>query len=392
MSTRYEMGVKGMSCINCANKVKNGLQNIPGISEILVNVIADKVSFIASDQSVLQVASEFFNSIKYTITYQKTHQLNTPENQRTLTISFPKERRPEVEKLFFEQSSYHTTFQSDSVDINYDTNFTRGEDIIKLFTEKSIPYEIVVKELKTKKAADVREIFTGRGTAITFILNIIITFLVFTLPPILSDEKMAFPDSWGVLGLYPISIILVCSFIIFRYGSKIIQLAVVNLVRHRSLNMFTLTALGIVSSYVLAIYYLISGEIAYYNGTLMDRKMGIQNINEMMQTASTILAAVMFGKYLEEKSKKIINQEIEGLEPRMQDHLKEVELFVPKNKKFDALSVQQIHPYLVEKDDFVKIKGGSLVPFDGIIVHGEINILENVKYGRDVHETRKAGI
>lgn len=390
MSTRYEIGVKGMSCINCANKVKNGLQSIPGISDIVVNVVADKVSFVASEQRVLQAATEFFKSLNYIITYQKTHHLNTPENQRTLTISFPQEKRDEIEKMLSEHTNYHILFQSNSVDVNYDTNFARGEDIVKTFSERNIPYEIIVKELRAKKAAEVRELFTLRETVITFTLNIIITILVFALPPTLTGEQLAFPSSWGMFGLFPLSIILSSTFMIIVYGYKIIIVALRNLF-HRSVNMFTLTALGIVSSYVLGIYFIIIHSIEYHRGTLVDRHMAIHEIAEMMQTAATILAAVIFGKYLEERSKKRINQEIEGLEPRMQDHLKAVELFVPKNKKFDTLSVRMIHPYLVEKDDFVRIKEGSLVPFDGVIVHGEIKILENVKYGRDTQETRKAG-
>lgn len=393
MSTRYELGVKGMMCVNCAGKVRTGLQSIEGIEDISINIISDKVSFVAHDPSVLEKAIEFFNSLKYVITYQKTHRLNTPENQRTLALYYSLQHRSEIEKTF-QSTSHHLAFQDNVLEITYDTLFFRGEDILKQLSEKNIGYEIIVKELLTKKVGDFTESFSLRDTAISFCLNILITFLVFGLPSLVDENLLIYPKSFGVLSYYCLTVTGMSSFLVFRYGIKIVKTAFTNYIRHRILNMFTLIALGVISAYSFAVYNIIKGVISNSTSQQIQKEMLLMDmycINEMMQTAGTILAAVMFGKYLEDRAKRAINREIKTLEPRMEDHLREVELYVPKNKKFDSLKIQKLHPSLIERDDLIRVQAGSLIPFDGVIVKGEIQIIENIKFGRDTKETKGLG-
>lgn len=392
MTTRYELGVKGMMCMSCANKVRTKLQAINNISDILVNIIADKVAFTTSSQEALGDVLELFKDLKYPVTYQKAHNLNTSEDQRTLALLISIPERSQIEELFAARNE-QISFSDNVLEVVYNSNFTRGEEIIKLFNEKQISYKIVVKELNTQKTSDFKETFGFSETVISFAVNLIVTFLTFGLPPLISHEAMTFPYSFGVFSIYMLTIIGLSSFIVFRYGTRLIKMAYCNFRDHRSLNMFTLIALGVLSAYSLGVFFIIEGTFKIVSGssTLEDRMMSIHTISEMMQTSATILAAVMFGKNLEERAKKAINREISSLEPRMQDHLKEVELYIPKNKKFDSLETRQVHPYLIEQEDYICIKAGNLVPFDGVLVNGEINILENIKYGRDVEETKKAG-
>lgn len=124
----------------------------------------------------------------------------------------------------------------------------------------------------------------------------------------------------------------------------------------RSPNMDSLIAMGASASLLYGVY------IIY----LMAYRLGIgEDIMHLshelyLESASTILVLVSFGKYLEGKSKKKTNESIE----KLMDLAPKTALLLKDGKEIEVLVEE------VKQKDHILVKKGMQVPVDGIIIEG----------------------
>jgi hypothetical protein len=67
-----------------------------------------------------------------------------------------------------------------------------------------------------------------------------------------------------------------------------------------------------------------------------------------------------------------------------------IKRIIPRNRNLEALSEEELHPALIEKDDLIMITGGML-PFDGFLERGKVKVMENAQFGWESIESKSKG-
>ena len=122
-----------------------------------------------------------------------------------------------------------------------------------------------------------------------------------------------------------------------------------------------------------AIFFGIYAFYQIYNGN-------VEYANDLyIESAGTIIALIMFGKSLEEKSKKKTSKAIDKL-----INLKPIEAIVIDSNEEILIPIDE-----VEVGDIVLIKPGVKVPVDGVVIDGESYIDEAMISGESIPKLKK---
>ena len=260
-------------------------------------------------------------------------------------------------------SNVNVNLLSNSMDIEFDENFCKIEDIKKAVYDAG--YKAYLKE-DTKKEEKVKS-HTLRDLIISSVFLILLMYvsmgngmLNWPLFPFMSMEsnKMGFALSQFIL-LLPI---------IYIYRKYFIN--GLRMLFKRNPNMDTLIAIGSLASIIYGVFSLFMISYGYYLISIGDNS-GIQiienyHMNLYFESAGMILVLVSLGKFLEELSKRKTTKELENLIKLKPD----TALLFKDNKEvlIDAKDVKI--------DDILIIKKGAIVPVDGVVVEGNGSINE----------------
>lgn len=111
-----------------------------------------------------------------------------------------------------------------------------------------------------------------------------------------------------------------------------------------------------------------------------------------VEAPSIVIAIAIIGKYIEERAKKNIKKYTTKMFDKLSlNEGRELTWIKPRNRNFVILEQKSVDVGLLEKDDFVKLEENALLLFDGVIVHGEVEIKENITFGYDAISSRKKG-
>jgi Cu+-exporting ATPase len=394
---KYEFQVKGMTCVNCENHLKDEISEIRAVSNFVVSFLHEKIVVTITDENALDQIRNIIDASGFTLVGIKNITQSSNEALRILKLMINTQDKRVIEtlKITLTECGLGNNYRiiKNLCIIEYPPSSIRAEHIIEKLRATTIAFKPQEHQFLKGNKAQVRMEYTSKDIMICLFGNMYIVFAVFILPSIVGSEFMLYPESFGTLSWFHIFNFVVNGVLMVLYGFSMIRRALQMYYKFSETNMITLVSLGILSSFGSSVSYLSLGlyyqhsDLAYFNEMKMHY---VEHSSHMLQTCATIITSVVVGKYLESKAKVQINNEISNLRPRMDITTEEVLLFIPKNKDLDELETKKISPSLVEKGDLVKIERGLLC-FDTIIVKGEAKVIDNVQFGRETIENKTVG-
>jgi Cu+-exporting ATPase len=131
-----------------------------------------------------------------------------------------------------------------------------------------------------------------------------------------------------------------------------------------SANMDTLISIGTLSALAYSVYAMFSGSTVYF------------------ESAATVTAFVLLGRYLEAKSR---NQASSAVEKIMELGAKNARRVKPDG------TIEEVGPEHVSEGESLLIKPGEKIPLDGIIVEGASSIDESMLTGESMPKSKRPG-
>jgi Cu+-exporting ATPase len=144
---------------------------------------------------------------------------------------------------------------------------------------------------------------------------------------------------------------------------------------NRSLNMFTLIAVGVGAAYVYSVVAVIAPGI-FPQSFRSNGEVGLY-----FEAAAVITTLVLFGQLIEAKARSRTGQAIKALLGLAAKTAHRV-----CDKQEEEISVDEI-----EKGDLLRVRPGEKVPIDGVIIEGKSNIDESMITGEPMPAGKRPG-
>ncbi len=149
----------------------------------------------------------------------------------------------------------------------------------------------------------------------------------------------------------------------------------VDSVKHRSLNMFTLIALGVGVAYLYSlILTLFPDAVAGFSGGMM--------LDVYFEAAAVITALVLLGQVLELKAREQSSNAMRAL----LDLAPKMAQIVRADGKEEDVPLSDVH-----KGDVLRVRPGEKVPVDGIVIEGHSSVDQSMLTGESVPVEKSAG-
>lgn len=161
------------------------------------------------------------------------------------------------------------------------------------------------------------------------------------------------------------------------WGGSIFYIRAWESVRNRSLNMFTLIALGTATAWIYSAVAVLFPHIFPEN---LSMQMGVVPV--YFEAAAVITALVLLGQVLELRARSRTNDAIRLL---LGLSAKTARIVRPDG------SEEEISLKLVQPGDRLRIRPGEKIPVDGIVVEGESHVDESMVTGEPIPVSKKTG-
>ncbi|MFO0070295.1 MAG: copper-transporting P-type ATPase [Alphaproteobacteria bacterium] len=149
----------------------------------------------------------------------------------------------------------------------------------------------------------------------------------------------------------------------------------VDSVRHRSLNMFTLIALGVGVAYIYSlILVLFPQAVAQFSGGMM--------LDVYFEAAAVITALVLLGQVLELKAREQSSNAMRAL----LDLAPKMARIIRADGKEEDVPLSEVH-----KGDVLRVRPGEKIPVDGIVIVGHSSVDQSMLTGESVPVEKSAG-
>jgi len=144
---------------------------------------------------------------------------------------------------------------------------------------------------------------------------------------------------------------------------------------NRSLNMFTLIAVGVGAAYVF------SAVAVFAPGIFPESFRQHGEVGLYFEAAAVITTLVLLGQLIEAKARSRTGQAIKAL----------LGLAAKTAHRVRAGQEEEIPVDAIQKGDLLRVRPGEKVPIDGVIVEGETNIDESMITGEPIPVSKRAG-
>ena len=162
--------------------------------------------------------------------------------------------------------------------------------------------------------------------------------------------------------------------VVFWAGAFFFTLAWQSIV-NRSLNMFTLIAVGVGTAYLYSVVAVIAPGIF----PASFRRDG--EVDLYFEAAAVITTLVLLGQLIEAKARSRTGQAIRAL----------LSLAAKKAHRVRDDQEEQIEVDAIQKGDLLRVRPGEKVPIDGVIVEGQSNVDESMITGEPMPVSKSAG-
>ena len=164
--------------------------------------------------------------------------------------------------------------------------------------------------------------------------------------------------------------LLILTTIVLIMGKDILKSGYKNLV-HKTPNMDTLVAIGVLASYIYSIYgtiKIIKGQVIY-----------VENL--YYESAAIVIFFIKIGKYVENKNKDKTKEALKQLMSITPNHA-----IIEKEGKEETVTLDEI-----QKGDIIICKPGEKIAVDGEVIEGTTHINESFITGESVPVKREKG-
>ena len=247
--------------------------------------------------------------------------------------------------------------------IEYDETEINLEQVEK-YIEKAGFSSLGIDKLENEEKKKTKEKNKLIGISIISILILYISMAhMVKLPVIPYLDMMHNPVNYAIALLILTTIVLIIGKDILKNGYK-------NLV-HKTPNMDTLVAIGVLASYIYSIYgtiKIIKGQVIY-----------VENL--YYESAAIVIFFIKIGKYVENKNKDKTKEALKQLMSITPNHA-----IIEKEGKEETVTLDEI-----QKGDIIICKPGEKIAVDGEVIEGTTHINESFITGESVPVKREKG-
>ena len=247
--------------------------------------------------------------------------------------------------------------------IEYDETKLNLEQVEK-YIEKAGFSSLGIDKLENEEKKKTKEKSKLIGISIISILILYISMAhMVKLPVIPYLDMMHNPVNYAIALLILTTIVLIIGKDILKNGYK-------NLV-HKTPNMDTLVAIGVLASYIYSIYgtiKIIKGQVKY-----------VENL--YYESAAIVIFFIKIGKYIENKNKDKTKEALKQLMSITPNHA-----IIEKEGKEETVTLDEI-----QKGDIIICKPGEKIAVDGEVIEGTTHINESFITGESVPVKREKG-
>mgnify|MGYP005747870827 FL=1 len=247
--------------------------------------------------------------------------------------------------------------------IEYDETEINLEQVEK-YIEKAGFSSLGIDKLENEEKKKTKEKSKLIGISIISILILYISMAhMVKLPVIPYLDMMHNPVNYAIALLILTTIVLIMGKNILKSGYK-------NLV-HKTPNMDTLVAIGVLASYIYSIYgtiKIIKGQVIY-----------VENL--YYESAAIVIFFIKIGKYVENKNKDKTKEALKQLMSITPNHA-----IIEKEGKEETVTLDEI-----QKGDIIICKPGEKIAVDGEVIEGTTHINESFITGESVPVKREKG-
>lgn len=369
--------VVGMSCSACAKALEKTVENIDGVFSQSVNIAtekiqieydSDKVKFEHIEKIVKKAGFNLLKDIIYNNVVLKIGGMSCASCANAINKSINK--LDGVENV-------DVNLATEKVTINYDSSKLKLSQIRNSI--EKLGFKVLDKS-ESKNNLDEDKLRKEREVKILLVKFLIATIfsiplLYITMQPMIPKSLVLIelpklinpttnPLNYALIQLFLVIPIMIVGYKFYVNGFK----AFLN----KSPNMDSLVAIGTLSSFLYSLYT----TFKINNETMM-----LGHYQLYYESAGIIITLILFGKYLELKSKGKTSEAIKkliGLQPKTALVLvDDSEIEIPIDE--------------VEVGDIVIVKPGSKIPVDGIVVDGNTFIDESMLTGESIPIEKNIG-
>jgi len=445
---KAELTIKGMKCSNCANKVEKILREHHSISTAFVNLITDKV-FIAlknadENSHVIEEIKSILGKSGFTVINVNLETNKKDYKNRIMTVKLfliddnksvqnlkrileeinmltGVEHITRSEKIYTEKATMrndrsniyyvikieydpllikginlhskveeilaNTNQQDQLVKNNFDSErnligITVRSNILEnqqLFPKYQNQFKINMENINMSHKPE-----SIKNFIFCLFLTAFMMYLTMLDDSVVAEYLKSFYIEYRMLNLYLFSIVIISVILIIKYGVPIYKRAFVSYFNEKMLNMESLITLGSISALILTI-------ISVFKSINMSHE-GIHGITHSIEAAATVVSIASIGKFIEDRAKNNIRNQkkrlFESLKNKKRMKCKWIRL---RNRNFVVLEEKETDVGLIERDDLIKLQKNDYLMVEGVIVHGEIEIKEDVTLGYDVIQKKRKG-
>eukprot|EP00127_Corallochytrium_limacisporum_P001769 Clim_evm4s79 gene=Clim_evmTU4s79 len=393
--------VQGLTCEGCVVNLEKGLGKIPGIRDVKVNLVTEKVIVVHDTDSQLILAA--FQEMGYrgevapsaddcVVIYDVEELRSSDPAVRSVALSHIQQCLGNMEGI----SSFRVLQGSDdgksmqkmenALEVVYKPMIVGGRDILQalqspMAKEKDHDCLLTVslsKDQKAERKAAIRvaerrrqsrEQIIGWSLAIpVFIISMVLGYIPQT------SEELQHPI--GPFELKTVLLFFLATPVQFWYGREFYTGAWVAL-KHGYANMDVLIALGSSAAYFYSIVSVILGAV---NDSY--------TVEEYFETSVFIIMFVGLGKYLEVRARDNAGNAISKL---MELGAKEAILLHMDPRTAAVISEEVIPVDLLQLNDIVKVLPGTKVPSDGVVQRGSGHVDESMMTGESIPVLKEKG-
>lgn len=369
--------VVGMSCSACAKALEKTVENIDGVFSQSVNIAtekiqieydSDKVKFEHIEKIVKKAGFNLLKDIIYNNVVLKIGGMSCASCANAINKSINK--LDGVENI-------DVNLATEKVTINYDSSKLKLSQIRNSI--EKLGFKVLDKsesknnldEDKLRKEREIKTLLVKFLIATIFSIPLLYiamqpmipkSLVLIELPKLINPTTN--PLNYALIQLFLVIPIMIVGYKFYVNGFK----AFLN----KSPNMDSLVAIGTLSSFLYSLYttFKINNEI-----------MMLGHYQLYYESAGIIITLILFGKYLELKSKGKTSEAIKkliGLQPKTALVLvDDSEIEIPIDE--------------VEVGDIVIVKPGSKIPVDGIVVDGNTFVDESMLTGESIPIEKNIG-
>lgn len=354
------IGITGMTCAACSNRIERGLNRMDGVSAN-VNLAMEKAKVDYDDEQIKpNDIIEKVEKLGYGVTLERMELAITGMTCAACAARIEKglNRLPGIK-------SANVNLATESATVHYQPGFAEPEDVFEKV--RKLGYKAALKNDAPDEAKN-KEIRGKRNKLIlsaAFSLPLLLT-MVTHLPFYHGPVPMLLMNPWIQFALASV-VQFYIGWPFYNGGAR----ALIN----KSANMDVLVALGTSAAYFYSVVETLRYQFA-----------GVHHPDLYFETSAVLITLVLLGKYMEMHAKRQTTAAITEL---MDLQAKEASRIV--NGVEELVPIDQ-----VDVGDLLRVRPGEKIPVDGVLVEGESAVDESMITGESLpivkrHEDKLIG-